>query len=360
MKKVGVLACVLSLGVAGSAAPIQDARPAFSVGSATARRGEVAYGELRVPRAQDAAASIPAAVIHGAKPGKVAAFVAGSHGTEYASSVALSRLIAQIDPAKLSGTVIVLPLLNVASFEQMTVHVNPVDGKGMNANYPGSSSGTQTQRALALVSSTVVEPADVIVDLHGGDLDEDLRPYSYWIRTGDQAQDDASRALVMAFGLDHIILRDIDVMNPASTRSLSGYGQARGKTVLVAEAGRSGTVLPADVDALVAGCLNVLGTLKMIDRVVKPLVKPVWVTAGSRVQAERTGMFFATAARDSMVKMGDALGFETDYLGRRVGDVKAPVAGLVTFIRGVPSMWVGATLANVSPVLLEPPPYKRP
>ncbi len=178
-----------------AAAPIQDARPAFGVGSATARRGEVAYGELRVPRAQDAAASIPVAVIHGAKPGKVVAFVAGSHGTEYASSVALSRLIAQIDPAKLSGTVIVLPLLNVASFEQMTVHVNPIDGKGMNANYPGSSSGTQTQRALALVSSAVVEPADVIVDLHGGDLDEDLRPFSYWIRTGDQAQDDASRAL---------------------------------------------------------------------------------------------------------------------------------------------------------------------
>jgi hypothetical protein len=119
-------------------------------------------------------------------------------------------------------------------------------------------------------------------------------------------------------------------------------------------------VLPADVDALVGGCLNVLGTLKMIDRVVKPVAKPVWVTAGSRVQAERSGMFFATAARDSMVKAGDVLGFQTDYLGRRVGDVKAPVAGLVTFIRGVPSMWVGATLANVSPVLPEPPPYKKP
>lgn len=84
-------------------------------------------------------------------PGRVVAFVAGSHGTEYASIVALSRLIAQIDPKILAGTVIVVPLLNVASFEQMTVHVNPVDRKGMNAGYPGNANGTQTERALAMV-----------------------------------------------------------------------------------------------------------------------------------------------------------------------------------------------------------------
>jgi hypothetical protein len=40
--------------------------------------------------------------------------------------------------------------------------------------------------------------------------------------------------------------------------------------------------------------------------------------------------------------------------------VKSPVAGLVTFIRGVPSMWQGATLANISPILATPPPYKKP
>src|SRR6185503_6940656 len=177
-------------------------------------------------------------------------------------------LVGAIDPLKLTGTVIVAPLLNVASFEQMTVHVNPVDGKGMNAGYPGNASGTQTERALALVTQQVVEPADVIIDLHGGDMDEDLRPYSYWIRTGTAAQDEASRVLALAFGLDHVIIRDIDTANPASTRSLSGYGLSKGKTVLVAEAGRSGQVLALDKDLLVSGCLNVLGSLKMLDRLV--------------------------------------------------------------------------------------------
>jgi predicted deacylase len=334
--------------------------PAVTVGTASVKPGEVAYGALQVSAGSDAATTIPVAVIRGDKPGKTVAFIAGSHGTEYASVVALTRLSAKIDPHALSGTVIVLPLLNVASFEQMTVHVNPVDKKGMNAGYPGNAAGTQTDRALALVADQIVKPADVVVDLHGGDLDEDLRPYSYWTRTGNAAQDEAAKALVLAFGLDHVILRDIDASNPASTRSLGGYSLAQGKTTLIAEAGRSGLVLDADVDALVNGCLNVLGALKMTTRAVKPVAQPVFVTGGSRVAADGPGMFYATAKRDTIVKESDVLGYTTDYVGRRTGEIKAPVGGLITFIRGVPSMWQGATLANVSPILTTVPPYKKP
>jgi predicted deacylase len=346
--------------IAGMSVVVAAQSSAVTVGTASPKSGEVAYGALQVPAGSDAATTIGVAVIRGDKPGKTVAFIAGSHGTEYASVVALTRLSAKIDPHALSGTVIVLPLLNVASFEQMTVHVNPVDKKGMNAGYPGNAAGTQTDRALALVADQIVKPADVVVDLHGGDLDEDLRPYSYWTRTGNAAQDEAAKALVLAFGLDHVILRDIDASNPASTRSLGGYSLAQGKTTLIAEAGRSGLVLDADVDALVNGCLNVLGALKMTTRAVKPVAQPVFVTGGSRVAADGPGMFYATAKRDTIVKESDVLGYTTDYVGRRTGEIKAPVGGLITFIRGVPSMWQGATLANVSPILTTVPPYKKP
>src|SRR5581483_3173250 len=126
-----------------------------TVGTAVAPAGKLAYAELVVPAGSDAATTVGVAVINGAKPGKVVAIVSGAHGTEYASVVALTRLITRINPATLSGTVIVVPLLTVASFEQMTPHVNPVDRKGMNAAYPGSASGTQTERALALIASQV-------------------------------------------------------------------------------------------------------------------------------------------------------------------------------------------------------------
>lgn len=354
-----VLLCALLPGALS--AQQGDARAVVTAGTAQAARGHTAYGALHVPAGADSGLAIPVAVINGAKPGRVVAFVAGSHGTEYASIVALTRLIERIDARALSGTVIVAPLLNVASFEQMTVHVNPIDRKGMNSQYPGKAAGTQSERALALVVSNIVDAADVIVDLHGGDIDENLRPYSYWIRTGNAAQDEASRVLASAFGLDHIIVRDVDAANPASARSLSGYALARGKTALVAEAGHSGLVVPGEVETLIEGSLNVLGVLGMIDRRVQPIAHPVWVGGGSRVAAAQPGMFYATVDRGAYVNQGTPIGYTTDYLGRKTGDVLSPASGVVTFIRGVPSTWSNATLANISPVLSDPPPaYQKP
>ena len=274
-------------------------------------------------------------------------FVSGAHGTEYTSIVALTKLIDRIDPKRLSGTVIVVPLLNVASFEQMVPHVNPVDRKGMNAAYPGSRSGTQTERALALVAEQVVRPADVIVDLHGGDLDEDLRPYSYWMRSGNSAQDSASKLLDERFGLDMVIVNDVDITNPARTRSLSGYALLLGKTTFVAEAGRSGLVTAEETGMLVNGSLNVLASLKMLDRAIPPQPKITWVGHDERLRADSGGMFYASVQRGSRVLKGAKVGYITDYVGRKVSDVLAPQAGIVSFIRGVPSLTKGSTIVTV-------------
>ena len=99
----------------------------------------------------------------------------------------------------------------------------------------------------------------------------------------------------------------------------------------------------------------------MIERTVHPLAHAVWVSGGSRVGADKPGMFYATVGRGTYVVEGMQIGYTTDFLGRRTGEVKAPASGVVTFIRGVPSMWQNATLANISPVLTDPPPpYQKP
>src|SRR5258706_6949446 len=117
---------------------------AFTVGTATAAPGQKAYGTIEVPAGVDPALSIPVFVANGAKPGPVLALVSGAHGTEYASIIALEKVIERIDPAGLSGTVIVVPLLNTNSFEKKVPHVNPIDNKSMNRFYPGNMNGTQT------------------------------------------------------------------------------------------------------------------------------------------------------------------------------------------------------------------------
>jgi predicted deacylase len=347
------IAAVLLLAAPASAQTV-------TVGTASATRGQTATGVINVPPGSDSGTVIPVAVINGARPGPTVALVAGSHGTEYASIIALQRLIQRLDPKTIAGTLIVAPLVNVPSFRQMTVHLNPTDGKGLNRLYPGDAAGTQTSRALALMAEQVVKPATVIIDLHGGDLDEDLRPYSYWFRGGNAVQDSASKALALAFGLDHIIVQDVDLGNPAGRGTLSGYALSLGKTVLVAEAGRSGVVDAAEVGALIDGMLNVLGVLHVIDRTVRPVEHPVWLDGGVRVAADGDGVFFPSVARGSYVSEGMTVGVLTDFLGRKDKEVKAPAAGVVTFIRGVPSVWKGATLINVGRVLASPPAYFRP
>ena len=239
-------------------------KPAFTVGTATAVRGQKAYGFLEVPAGVDAGTRIAVAVVHGAKPGPVFAIVSGAHGTEYASIVAVSKLVQMLDPAQVSGTVILVPLVNVPSFEQKVPHVNPVDGKSMNRFYPGKADGTQTERASFLITREVVEKCDHLIDLHGGDLDEDLRPYSYWTKTGNAAQDATSREMVLAFGLDHIIISTDRPKDPAASRYLENNATTRGKPSITVEAGRAGTVEPEDVAALVDGCLSVMRYLKML------------------------------------------------------------------------------------------------
>ncbi len=121
----------------------------------------------------DAATSIPVVVINGAKPGPVLALVTGAHGTEYVSIIAIEKLIGLLEPAQISGTVILLPLVNIQSFEQKVPHVNPVDNKSMNRFYPGKADGTQTERASLLITRQVVDRCDYLIDFHGGDLDEE-------------------------------------------------------------------------------------------------------------------------------------------------------------------------------------------
>ena len=343
---------ILGLLLLTTAAPHQqpDPHPTFAVGTAMARRGQTAYGVLTVPPGVDSGTSIPVAVVHGASPGPVLALMAGSHGTEYASILALQKLIAILDARGLRGTVIIVPLVNVPSFEQRVPHLNPVDRKNMNRFYPGNRDGTQTERASFLITREIVERSDHLIDLHGGDLDESLRPYSYWTVTGNAAQDSVSRGMVLAFGLDHIIISTDRPRDPAASRYLENTATTRGKPSFTAEAGYAGTVTPADVDALVEGCLNVMGYLRMLDRPVRPVAKPVWFERLVTVVSDSNGVFHPLAERGQTVAAGTRLGYVTDYLGRKLFDVTAPESGLVLYINALPTMPRGGTVASLGVV----------
>jgi predicted deacylase len=352
MRLLFAIAITISLALASftSARAQSRDRATFTVGTATASRGQKAVGTIEVPAGGDAGLSIPVAVFHGARPGPVLALVSGAHGTEYASIISLEKVIGMLNPAEISGTVIVVPLINIPSFEQKVPHVNPIDHKSMNRFYPGRLDGTQTERASFLITKQVVDQCDHLIDLHGGDTDESLRPYSYWTKTGNEKQDRISREMVLAFGLDHIIISTDRPKDPQASRYLENTATTRGKPSITVEAGYAGTVETDDVNALVNGCLNVMRYLKMLPGTVSTVEHPVWIEKVVTLSSDQTGMFYPLVRRGTYVEQGMKIGYVTDYLGKVIFEARAPASGVVLYICAVPSMTKGATIANVGVV----------
>jgi uncharacterized protein len=351
MSRAIITSVLVVLAVGGSAAAQE--RAAFTVGTATATRGQKVAGVIAVPAGVDAATNIPVVVVHGARPGPVLAVVSGAHGTEYTSIIALEKLIALLNPAEISGTVIIVPLVNIPSFEQKVPHVNPIDGKSMNRMYPGKMDGTQTERASYLITKQVVEKCDHLIDLHGGDLDESLRPYSYWTKTGNENQDRISREMVLAFGLDTIIISTDRPADPNASRYLENTATTRGKPSITAEAGHAGTVEPEDLSALIDGCTGVMRYLKMLPGAPSPIEHPVWVERIVSIASEETGIFYPLVKRGTYVEQGMKVGYVTDYVGKTISEARAGAAGVVLYICSVPSMKKGATIANIGVVAIQ-------
>jgi len=327
----------------------------FSIGTASAAPGQKSTGYLAVPAGVDAAANIPVVVVNGEKRGPVLALVSGAHGTEYASIIAIEKLVNLLDPAQIAGTVILLPLVNIPSFEQKVPHVNPIDNKSMNRFYPGKADGTQTERASFLITKQVVDRCDYLIDYHGGDLDESLRPYTYWAPTGKETQDQISKKMVLAFGLDHIIIWRDRPTDLTATRYLDNTSTARGKPSIVVEAGYAGTVEPDDVVLLVDGTLSTMRALKMLPGNARPIENPVWLDRVVDVLADGPGIWYPLVKRGTYVQEGMKIGFVTDYFGKVILETRAPVSGVILHINAVPSLKKGDNIADIGAIAAHAP-----
>jgi predicted deacylase len=350
--KLNRIVCLLSVIAFCSAGML--AQNSFTVGTATAGPGHKVTGTLEVPAGVDAATSIPVVIVRGARPGPVLALVSGAHGTEYTSIIALEKVIQTLDPAQVSGTVIILPLVNIPSFEQKIPHVNPVDGKSMNRFYPGKQDGTQTERVSYAITKQVVERCDYLVDYHGGDLDENLRPYAYWPKSGNPKMDATTREMVLAFGLDHIIVWSDRPKDPAASRYLDNTANTRGKPAIAVEAGYSGTVETDDVALLADGTLSLMRYLKMLPGAPAIVEHPVWFGKIDTVASDQAGIFYPLVERGTYVAAGMKIGYVTDYFGKTIFEAHAPAAGVVLYICGVPSMKKGDTVANIGEITTNP------
>ena len=302
---------------------------------------------ITVPAGVDAGTEIPITTIRGALPGPTLALVAGNHGYEYPPILALQRLPGRVNAERLSGTLVLVHVANVPSFLGRTVYFSPVDGKNLNRCYPGREDGTVSERIAHAITTEVIERADYLIDLHCGDGNEWLRPYVYQAVTGKPAMDDAVARLVLAFGIDHIVVDRNRPTDPARSLYCSTTAITRGKPAMTIESGTLGRTDEESVERIVSGIFGVIRELKMAPDGPAPLAKPIYLDPVEVLTSPATGILYPHVEPDQRVRQGAVLGHITDLFGARTGEVRAPFDGVVLYVVATPPITRGQPVACI-------------
>jgi len=345
-----MLAAGLVLSLAAAAFPAPETRGDFVLGALRAKPGQTVSGYLPVPEQDGVGTRIPVTVMHGARPGKVLALVAGLHPFEYPPILALYRLKAALDPKELNGTILMVHIANLPGFQRRTIYYVPGDWKNLNRVFPGDLHGTLSQRMAAVINEHVVKRCDALLDMHCGDGNEALIPYTYWMISGDKGFDESTRRLALAFGLPHIIIDETRGKVLADSKYLGNTAILQGKPAITTEAGYLGRTDEESVARNVRGVLSVLRFYGMIPGAPEPAADPVWIDKYEVVYSKWDGLFEPRLDMGFYVKAGQVVGTVTDYLGNVKEEVRAPFTGILLYVIHTPPCNNGEPLFEVGRV----------
>lgn len=277
----------------------------------------------------------PYFAISGRVSGPTVLVTAGIHAAEYTGIEAAVRLGRGIDPDHVCGILIVLPLLNRPGFYERSVYVNPEDGDNLNRLFPGDAKGKWGERFAHRLLTEIVTRCEYAIDLHAGDLIEDLTPFVIYRETGEAALDERIRKMANAYGARWAVKSA-----PTGERLGSLYALAalNGVASMLAESGGRGLLIEEDVARHVRGVTNILCAIGALDGAPEPVAPPRVVNSFDWLRSPEEGIFHPRVHVDQHVAAGEIVGELVDLVGDPLATVTAPVSGVVLFVVTSPAM----------------------
>jgi predicted deacylase len=276
---------------------------------------------------------IPYHRVVGGRPGPHLVVIAGVHGTEYTSIAAARAFAAGLAEAEVSGTVTVVPIVNIPAFWARSPFVVPDDGRNLNRSFPGDPTGTAADILAHHVTESLIAPADTLVDLHAGDLPEALEPFALYDESPVEQQ---SRELALAYGLGHLVRQSRAVRTVGG--STSAVAADLGIPAITAESGQNGVLDQPSVDRHLWGLSNIARLAGVLDGPVLATAAPEEHEGWVWLRTERAGWWEPAVTVGSRVTAGDLLGTVSDILGDAIVEIRAPADGVPLFITSSPAV----------------------
>lgn len=278
---------------------------------------------------------IPVHVIRGKKPGPTLFVCAAIHGDEINGVAACRKLLRKKVLAKLKGTLLVIPIVNVFGFNSAVRYLP--DRKDLNRVFPGSLKGSLASRMAHIFMNEVVKKCDYGIDLHTGAIHRSNYPH---IRVSFQRP--LMKKLAASFGAKVILdskLRD---------GSLRQAAYEAGTPVLLFEGGQALRFEKKVIDVAVTGILNVMSHLKMLPTQEKVGSTPVVAKSSGWIRATRSGVFMPSKKLGDIVHKGEIIGKISDLLNDKSYLVKSKYEGLVLGISNLPLVNEGDAILNIA------------
>lgn len=289
----------------------------------SAKVGEKKQGFINI---LDTKTSMPVTIINGIKEGKTMLITAGVHGGEYPCIKASIELAKEIDAKEVSGQIIIVHPVNTQAFKGRNAAIVPEDNKNILRVFPGDKDGTVSEKIAYVISNELQEKADFYLDIHGGDIHEDLLPHIYYPGLAEKEVLEDSIEMAKYFDLPYY------VKSNTTNGTYTSAAIRKGVPSLLVERGSCGLCKEDDVKAYKKDILNVLRALNILEgEVIKNRITPKEIKEAEYLDALNDGCWTCLVKAGQIIKEGEKLGEVTDYFGNIIDTYYAKFDGIVLY-----------------------------